>query len=158
MTRSNTPGTGGAAAATDIPLEDFVCFSLYSANHAMNRVYKPLLAELGLTYPQYLALVVLWEKDGIPVGTLCERLHLESSTLTPLLKRLETMGLVTRVRDKSDERQVRITLTDKGRTLKTKTKDIVACVVSATGLQVDELIDLQKKIAQLRDNLRKAAA
>ena len=141
-----------------LTLDELLCFALYSTSRAITKVYGDLLADMGVTYPQYLAMVVLWEKDGIPVGTLCERLHLESSTLTPLLKRLETMGLVTRARDKSDERQVRVTLTDKGHALKTKTKDIVACVVSATGLQVDELIDLQKKIAQLRDNLRKAAA
>lgn len=141
----------------DVPLEDFLCFSLYSANHAMHRVYKPLLAELGLTYPQYLAMVALWEEDGVPVGTLCERLHLESSTVTPLLKRLEGMGLLTRIRDKADERQVRVSLTTKGRDLRLKTRRFAACVVSSTGMSLEDVQALQRQIMRLRDNLRTAA-
>ncbi|MEP4030540.1 MarR family transcriptional regulator [Roseibium polysiphoniae] len=141
----------------DLLLEQFLCFSLYSANHAMTRVYKPHLQELGLTYPQYLAMVVLWQKDKILVGELGDRLQLESNTMTPLLKRLEAMELLTRTRDKKDERQVRIALTRKGRTLKKKTGSLSACILAATGVSVEEVIDLQGKIMLLRDNLLKAA-
>jgi len=95
-------------------LGEFLCFAIYSASHAFNRVYKPLLDELGLTYPQYLAMVALWEEDDQTVGSLCEKLLLESSTLTPVLKRLEALGHVKRTRDPVDERQVRVRLTEKG--------------------------------------------
>jgi DNA-binding MarR family transcriptional regulator len=141
----------------EVPLEDFLCFSLYSANHAMHRVYKPLLAELGLTYPQYLAMVALWEEDSVLVGALCDRLHLESSTVTPLLKRLEAMGLLTRARDKADERQVRVNLTQAGQDLRLKTKRFAACVVSSTGMSLEDVQALQRQIMRLRDNLRSAA-
>ena len=96
--------TGPAAASPALRLDNFLCFAVYTAGHAFNRLYKPLLEALGLTYPQYLAMVALWEKDDQTVGELGEKLFLESNTLTPLLKRLEGMGLVTRVRDKADER------------------------------------------------------
>src|SRR5437879_6243363 len=95
-------------------LDDFLCFAVYSANLAFHRVYKPLLDELGLTYPQYLVLVVLYEQDDQTVGDLGDKLFLDSSTLTPLLKRMEGVGYVTRQRDPEDERQVRIRLTPRG--------------------------------------------
>lgn len=142
----------------DIPLSQFLCFSLYSANHAMHRVYKPLLQKLGLTYPQYLAMVALWEQDGQLVGEIGARLHLESNTVTPLLKRLESLGFVTRVRGDKDERQVRIRLTDKGKDLKRETGDFASCILAASGISMDELRDLQLRIATLRDNLLEAAA
>jgi MarR family transcriptional regulator, organic hydroperoxide resistance regulator len=144
-------------SADDLQLDQFLCFSLYSANHAMNRVYKPMLKELGLTYPQYLAMTVLWQKDKVLVGDLGDRLHLESNTMTPLLKRLEALELLTRTRDKKDERQVRIALTRKGRALKAKASNLAACILAATGLPVDEVIDLQGRIMMLRDNLLKAS-
>src|SRR5262245_8935804 len=103
-----------------LQLDEFLCFAVYSASHALNRVYKPLLDALGLTYPQYLTMVVLWREDGLTVGSLSDRLFLESSTLTPLLKRLEAMGAVRRSRDPRDERQVRVHLTDEGRALREK--------------------------------------
>ena len=135
-------------------LDDFICFSLYSANHAMNRVYKPLLEPLGLTYPQYLAMVALWKKDHQTVGEIGETLQLETNTLTPLLKRLETAGHVERKRSKSDERQVIISLTAEGKALKNRSKDIAQCVFTATGLHEDELKELQAKIALLTKRLR----
>lgn len=103
-----------------LKLDNFICFALYSANHAMNRLYKPMLDELNLTYPQYLVMVTLWEEDGQTVGGIGEKLFLESSTLTPLLKRLEAAGFIQRTRSKEDERQVLIRLTSEGTALKTK--------------------------------------
>ena len=98
-------------------LDDFLCFAIYSANLAVNRVYKPLLDQLGLTYPQYLVLVVLYEEDDQTVGRLGDKLFLDSSTLTPLLKRMESVGYVTRQRDPQDERQVRVRLTQQRRSI-----------------------------------------
>src|ERR1700749_1050842 len=95
-------------------LDNQICFAIYSATHAFNRVYKPLLDRLGLTYPQYLVMLVLWERDGVPVRDIGERLSLDSGTLTPLLKRLEQAGLVKRTRSSEDERQVLIALTAHG--------------------------------------------
>ena len=139
-----------------IGVDDLLCFSLYSANHAMNRVYKPMLDELGLTYPQYLALSVLWEKDDQIVGALCERLYLESNTLTPLLKRLEKLGYLERKRDVEDERKVRVSLTKSGRKLQQSSRNITACIFNATGLKEKKLLKLKNDIAKLRLNLAKA--
>ena len=135
-------------------IDDMLCFSIYSATHAFNRVYKPLLDPLGLTYPQFLVMVSLWARDDQTVGELGEALFLESSTLTPLIKRLEANGLLTRTRSKADERQVRIALTPAGADLKTKAGDLPKCVFEATGLELDELIRLQGQIARLRDHMR----
>jgi DNA-binding MarR family transcriptional regulator len=134
-------------------LGEFLCFAIYSASHAFNRVYKPLLDELGLTYPQYLAMVVLWEQDDQTVGSLCEKLLLESSTLTPVLKRLEALGHVKRTRDPVDERQVRVRLTEKGRALREKARGIPDCILEASGLGVDKLRRLQGQIIALRTAL-----
>lgn len=136
-----------------LALDHFLCFAIYSANHAFNRVYKPLLDELGLTYPQYLVMVVLWEKDGVTVGAIGERLFLESSTLTPLLKRLEGLGLVTRSRDRNDERQVRIGLTDAGRALRGKAAGVPACIFEASGLDVETGMRLKRDLNALRARL-----
>ena len=94
-----------ATVPEKIRLNDLVCFAVYSANNAFNRFYKPIMAELGLTYPQFLVLMALWEEDGQGVGQLGERLGLESNTLTPLLKRMETAGVIERRRDRADERR-----------------------------------------------------
>jgi DNA-binding MarR family transcriptional regulator len=136
-------------------LSEFLCFTVYSANHAFNRVYKPLLHELGLTYPQYLVMVLLWEQDDQTVGSLCERLFLESSTLTPLLKRLEASGHVKRTRDPVDERQVRVRLTDKGRAMREKARVIPDCILAASGLKIDGLRRLQSEIVALRSSLER---
>ncbi len=144
-------------ADEDLPdLNSLLCFTVYSAGHAFNKVYKPLLDELGLTYPQYLVMVALWAGDDQSVGELGEKLFLESSTLTPLLKRLEAEGLVSRRRDTADERVVRITLTDQGRALKSKATRIPACILKATGMTITELRALGEQMAMLRRNLRQA--
>ena len=140
-----------------LPVEEFLCFTVYSTVHAFNRVYKPLLDELGLTYPQYLVMVSLWAKDDQTVGELGEALVLESSTLTPLLKRLEAAGNLTRTRDPSDERQVRVRLTSAGRALQKKARDIPRCIIEATGLSFAGLGRLQREIAALRQNLLKSS-
>src|ERR1700689_4346439 len=111
-----------------LKLDEFLCFAVYAANHAFNRVYQPLLDKLRLTYPQYLVMVLLWERDGQTVGELGARLSLKSNTLTPLLKRLETLGYIKRNRDPADERQVRARLTASGRTLRAKALHIPGCI------------------------------
>ena len=122
-----------------LTLDSFLCFAVYSANHALTRIYKPLLEELDLTYPQYLVMVLLWEKDDQTVGSLGERLFLESSTLTPMLKRLEAAAYIARVRDKTDERQVRVQLTDMGKALRRKAVDVPRGLTEATKLGADDL-------------------
>lgn len=134
-------------------LDDFICFAIYSANHALNRVYKPLLDTVGLTYTQYIAMVTLWERDDQTVGSLGEKLFLESSTLTPVLKRLEGLGLIARTRDKTDERQVRVQLTAAGRALQEQARTIPPCILEASGLETDELARLKAEIATLRSSL-----
>jgi DNA-binding MarR family transcriptional regulator len=136
-------------------LGEFLCFAVYSVSHAFNRVYKPLLDELGLTYPQYLVMVLLWEQDDQTVGSLGEKLFLESSTLTPLLKRLEVLGHVKRTRDPVDERQVRVRLTDKGRAMREKARGIPDCILEASGLEIDELRRLQSELVALRTALER---
>ena len=140
-----------------LKLDNQLCFAVYSTSLAMTRLYKPLLDELGLTYPQYLAMLVLWEKDGLMVSEIGERLSLDSGTLTPLLKRLETAGLVARVRDVQDERRVHITLTAAGRKLKTRAAHVPECLMAAAQCSVPELISLTQQIQALRDRIKKAA-
>lgn len=140
-----------ADAGDPMKLDDFLCFTIYSANHAFNRIYKPLLDALELTYPQYLAMVALWQKDDQTVGSLGEKLFLESSTLTPLLKRLEAMGHLRRVRDVKDERQVRIQLTDGGRALQAKAKSVPLAILEATGLTEEALQTLKNDLAKVRN-------
>ncbi|WP_363324513.1 MarR family transcriptional regulator [uncultured Roseibium sp.] len=137
-----------------ITLDKYICFALYSANHAMHGVYKSLLKEIGLTYPQFLAMTVLWETNNVPVGAITAKLQLDTNTLTPLLKRLEAMGLVTRTRNVKDERQVILKLTRKGRALEKKTEHFGSCIFASTGLNLEEITDLQSRIMRLRDNLR----
>ena len=139
-------------------IDNFVCFALYSAGHAFTRLYKPLLDPLGLTYPQYLVMAVLWEKDGRTVGEIGEKLLLESSTLTPLLKRLETAGMVRRTRDQDDERVVRIQLTPKGAELKQKAIEIPQAIGCSTNLTIPEVMKLTADIKTLREKLIAAQA
>jgi DNA-binding MarR family transcriptional regulator len=134
-------------------LADFLCFAVYSANLAFGRAYKPLLDELGLTYLQYAALISLAEENNQTVGKLGEKLFLDSSTLTPLLKRLEVMGYVTRQRDLEDERRVRIGLTKAGRELRQKAFSRRTSLVEATGLTPDKFERLQRDLVTLRSNL-----
>ena len=137
------------------PLSDFLCFAVYSANLAYGKAYKPILDELGITYTQYLAIVALWEEDHQTVGGLGDTLFLESNTLTPILKRLEAMGYLTRRRSAEDERQVLISLTDAGRAL--REQGVEMDLVAATGLSPDEFSAMRRGIVKLRDNLREHA-
>ena len=136
-----------------LKLDNQLCFALYSASLAMTRVYKPLLDELGLTYPQYLAMLVLWERDGLMVSELGDRLYLDSGTLTPLLKRLEASGFVTRIRAVEDERRVHITLSVAGRQLKTRAAKIPGCILSASQCSLPELVALTQQVQALREHL-----
>jgi DNA-binding MarR family transcriptional regulator len=131
-------------------LDEFLCFEVYSANHAFNRVYQPLLEKLNLTYPQYLVMVLLWERECQTVGELGERLSLESNTLTPLLKRMETLGHIKRTRDPQDERRVHVQLTENGRTLRAKALHIPGCILAASGLDARTAKQLMMRIATLR--------
>ena len=146
--------TGSSTPNPLLRLDNQVCFALHSASLAMAKVYRPLLAPLGLTYPQYLVMLVLWEQEGLTVTEIGERLHSDSGTLTPLLKRLQTQGLLSRERDAADERRVLITLTPIGRRLKAKAQDIPACVVSASGTSVKNLQALGQQVRELRDRLQ----
>lgn len=141
----------------ELLLANQVCFALYSATLAMTRVYRPLLDELGLTYPQYLVMLLLWEEDGPAMKALGEHLGLDSGTLTPLLKRLEGQGLVTRTRDPADERLVRIRLTPQGSALRDKAKCLPARITEASGCSAEELVALRERLLRLRDDLDNAA-
>ena len=136
---------------TNPRLADFLCFSIYSANLAFGRAYRTILEELGLTYTQYIAIVALWEADNQTVGQLGEKLFLESNTLTPILKKLEAMGYLTRRRDAADERQVVVSLTETGRRL--REKGIGMNLIEASGLSPEEFPRLQKAVAAVRDSL-----
>jgi DNA-binding MarR family transcriptional regulator len=136
-----------------LKLEGFLCFAVYAAGHAFNRVYKPLLDKLGLTYPQYLLMVALWEQDDQTVGALGQKMYLESSTLTPLIKRLESLGLLARTRDPRDERQVRVRLTARGKALREGALEIPPCILDASGLKPEDLRRLTSEISALRNAL-----
>ncbi|MEQ9345594.1 MAG: MarR family transcriptional regulator [Thalassospira sp.] len=140
-----------------LQLEKFLCFSVYSASHAFNRIYKPLLDKLGLTYPQYLVMVALWQEDDQSVSSIGEKMYLESSTLTPLLKRLEGHGLVARKRDPKDERSVRVSLTADGKDLRQKAEEIPACILDATGLDLETAKRLNRDLRDLRAQLEVGA-
>jgi DNA-binding MarR family transcriptional regulator len=141
--------------ATDLPLllGNQLCFAIYSTAHAFNRVYKPLLDRLGLTYPQYLVMLVLWEHDGVPVKDIGERLFLDSGTLTPLLKRLEAAEFVKRTRSSEDERQVLIALTSRGQALREKARSVPQAILAASACSVSELAAMKNELIALRDQL-----
>lgn len=136
-----------------LQLDNQLCFALYSASLAMTKLYKPLLDELGLTYPQYLAMLVLWERDGLSVSQLGERLSLDSGTLTPLLKRLEIAGLITRIRAVQDERRVQVTLTTAGRKLKSHAHKIPGCILATTKYSIPDAVQLMHQMQDLRRRL-----
>ena len=142
----------------DLRLDQQLCFAVYSAAHAFTRFYRPLLAQLGVTYPQYLVLLTLWEADGLSVSAIGERLLLDSGTLTPVLKRLEAGGLVRRARAKADERQLVVSLTDKGRDLKKVAEGFPAQILDASECSAGELGALTKTLFGLRKSLDEAAA
>jgi DNA-binding MarR family transcriptional regulator len=139
-------------------LGSMLCFTVYSTAHAFNRAYKPLLDALGLTYPQYLAMFALWERNNLSVKELGELLHLDSGTLTPLLKRLEAMGLVRRARDPDDERSVRISLTPAGIEMKCKETTVHEGLIGACGQSAEELKAITAQLIRLRERLDAATA
>jgi MarR family transcriptional regulator, organic hydroperoxide resistance regulator len=145
-------------SSADFPLrlDNQICFAVYSTAHAFNRVYKPLLDKLGLTYPQYLVMLVLWERDDVPVKDIGERLFLDSGTLTPLLKRLEAAELIKRTRSTEDERQVLIALTPRGQALKEKARTVPEGILAASNCSVAELLAMKNELVALRDRLNAA--
>jgi DNA-binding MarR family transcriptional regulator len=158
MPRANSPAAA-PAIATDaradawLALDRQLCFALYSASLAMTKVYKPLLAPLGLTYPQYLVMLALWGQDAQTVSALGDRLALDSGTLTPLLKRLESQGQLSRVRDAEDERRVIVRLTPAGRQLKLRARRIPQEIGRASGCELSEIVGLTRQLTSLRDAL-----
>lgn len=134
-------------------LDEQLCFALYAASRRMTAIYRPLLEALGLTYPQYLVMLVLWERDGLTVRELGERLQLDSGTLTPLLKRLEQAGLLGRRRRQSDEREVEITLTDTGLNLRTRAAEVPRCLAERLCLSVDAFEHLRHELKSLAAQL-----
>ena len=150
MEVNDTPARQGRRTPV---LDDQLCFALYSTGLAMNKVYRKLLRKLDLTYPQYLVMLVLWERDGLMVSELGERLFLDSGTLTPLLKRLEGAGLIARIRAVEDERRVHITLTAAGRKLKTRAQKIPDCVFNASKCSIAELVQIKRQLHTLREQL-----
>jgi DNA-binding MarR family transcriptional regulator len=141
------------AADAPLRLDNQICFAVYSTAHAFNRVYKPLLDRLGLTYPQYLVMLVLWERDDVPVKHIGERLFLDSGTLTPLLKRLEAAHLIRRTRSSEDERQVLIALTPQGEGLREKARAVPQSILAAAACSIAELSAVRNDIVALRDRL-----
>lgn len=139
----------------ELLLENQLCFSVYSAAHAFAQAYKAWLDPMGLTYPQYLVMLLLWEKDGRSVNELGQPLRLDSGTLTPLLKRMEKAGFVTRTRDDNDERVTRIVLTDHGKALQKTARDIPLALLCATGLDLPDLISVREQMKRLSQSLRK---
>jgi DNA-binding MarR family transcriptional regulator len=136
-----------------LSLDRHLCFALYSASRAMTAAYRPVLTEMNLTYPQYLVLLVLWEEGRLTVGRLGERLHLDSGTLSPLLKRLEANGFVRRERSTTDERLVDVTLTDAGRELERRAQCIPEQLFTATGMTEEDAAELRDAVRQLSDAL-----
>ena len=147
-----------APAADWLGLDHQLCYALYAASLTMTKLYKPILAPLGLTYPQYLVMLALWEADDISVSALGERVSLDSGTLTPLLKRLEASGLIARLRDAADERRVRVTLTAAGRALKVQARAVPRQMAAATGCELDEIASLTQRLHALRGRLTQASA
>jgi DNA-binding MarR family transcriptional regulator len=149
-------GTGTGDEQWSMLLNDQACFALYAASRALTSLYRPLLEELGLTYPQYLVLLVLWERGSVPVGELGAALHLDYGTLTPLLKRLEAHGFVRRERSARDERTVLITLTEQGTALRARAQPIPAVIATAAGLSPAEFEELRTLLRKLTANVARA--
>ena len=151
--KTSAPTADDARADAWLALDKQLCFALYSASLAMTKVYKPLLAPLGLTYPQYLVMLALWEDDARTVSALGDKLALDSGTLTPLLKRLEAQGQLSRERDAADERRVIVRLSDAGRKLKIRARGVPPGIARATGCELAEIADLTRQLTAMRDAL-----
>lgn len=145
--------TASFDAKTALLLDQQICFALYSTSLAMTKIYRKVLPELGLTYPQYLVMMVLWEKDALTVSEIGERLFLDSATLTPLLKRIEAIDLIARTRAPKDERQVIVTLTSAGRKLKKQAQNVPASILCATQCEPAELMEIKASLDKLRGRL-----
>ncbi|MBB3280614.1 MarR family winged helix-turn-helix transcriptional regulator [Mitsuaria sp. BK037] len=145
--------TGTPAVCVPQQIDEQLCFAIYSTMLGLNKVYRELLKDLDITYPQYLVMLVLWERDGLTVGEIAERVFLDSPTVTPLLKRLEAAGLVSRDRSPQDERQVLITLTPAGRGLRQRASHLPQCIVDASDTELAELIDLRDRLLALRERM-----
>lgn len=144
------------ASSDDLLLDNQLCFALYSTSLLMTKVYKPLLSKLDLTYPQYLAMLSLWETDGLTVSELSSRMLTDPGSVTPLLKRLENEGLISRTRSSRDERVVELRLTDKGRQLKQKADDIPQCILNACDIDRESLARLRQQVVDLRQRLQRS--
>ncbi|WCL54511.1 MarR family winged helix-turn-helix transcriptional regulator [Gimibacter soli] len=147
---SNKPAAG---TREGLRLENQLCFSVYSTMLAFNKAYRGLLQQLDLTYPQYLVMMVLWEKDGVIVSDICDALALETATVTPLLKRLETRGLLDRRRSSEDERQVIVSLTAEGRAMMDTALEVPVCMARKVNLSDPDMAALRKQLGQVRANL-----
>ena len=137
-------------------LDELLCFAIYSTSLAMAKVYRPLLTKLGITYPQYLVLIALWNQDQMTVSEIGGHLFLDSATLTPLLKRMEAAGLIARERSTRDERQVIVSLTEAGKTMRNEAQDLMASVLCATQCSKEEALALKDQLVALRNNLEKS--
>jgi MarR family transcriptional regulator, organic hydroperoxide resistance regulator len=137
-------------------LDQQLCFAIYSTSLAMSKVYRPLLDKLGVTYPQYLVLMALWNRDQVTVSEIGHQVFLDSATLTPLLKRMETAGLLQRARSAQDERQVIVSLTSAGRKMQKEAKNIMSSVLCATQCSMEEAVALKDQLVALRNNLEKS--
>ncbi|WP_434975094.1 MarR family winged helix-turn-helix transcriptional regulator [Streptomyces collinus] len=163
MARTSYPGAMTAMPTPSAPETDWlrldrqICFSLHAASRAFNGVYRVILKDLGLTYPQYLVMLVLWERDDLPVKKLGEQLRLDSGTLSPLVKRLEAAGLVRRERSAQDERSVRVRLTEEGAALRERALEVPRRIAAATGFEVAEIGELRERLDQLTSALDAAA-
>ncbi|MGB6117231.1 MAG: MarR family transcriptional regulator [Mesorhizobium sp.] len=157
MTKITVTDRKDRAGARVLPLESQLCYSLYSTSMAVGRLYKPLLDELGITYPQYLVLNALWEKDGLTIGTIATRLALEPSTITPLVKRLEAATLVSRVRSAEDERSVRVHLTAQGDAMREQSRCLGEALFAKAGMSVADMVALNDNIRRLRAALTENA-
>jgi MarR family transcriptional regulator, organic hydroperoxide resistance regulator len=155
-TKENSKPPAIGPSFDPLALDNQLCFALYSASLAMTKAYKPLLDALGLTYPQYLVMLVLWEHGSLSVSELGERLYLDSGTLTPLLKRMEGGGVLQRVRSVHDERRVQVSPTPAGRKLKARAAKIPECMLQSTGCGLDELLALTASVRRLREGIRAA--
>jgi DNA-binding MarR family transcriptional regulator len=153
MEATSHPDAGNAIdeGRTGLTLGDHLCFAIYSASIAINRAYKPLLDALGITYPQYLVLLSLWADDGLAVGVIADRLSLEPSTITPLVKRLERAALISRERNPKDERQVIVRLTEKGRAMQERAGGLPTSLLTKSKLPINEIRILNQSVSALRD-------
>ncbi len=144
--------------AKQIKLDVLICFAAYSASHAFSRFYRPLLDKLGLTYPQFIVMMVLWEKGQTTMKALTEELLLDSNTLTPLLKKLEAAGLVQRSRNRDDERVLDVAATDKGMALKLEGQRASLALAEATGETLEGVLELQQRLTRMREHVEKSLA